>query len=270
MTMRLHLITFLVSAGIVQASAAKSSAAEVYQKPMSKITNDRVLHHIARLKSKPKSSLWAKHYKGTVKRSFDTLDLDQLLNDPFFNDIENEPLESDKDYKEDAFNDDYLDLSAFDDLFNPDQDSSEVEKHEHFSDKMHHNEIPNVIPDEMENVFNELNNLPKDKDPMSNVIPGAEGPFGIPSQPYSGYQHQPYHFPEAQPPQHFADPFSRNNYPGPVPPHHSRYYTEPYLTNIPPRAQTNADKMMDEFMQFLFLKETGMLDQCMSLRRKRK
>lgn len=77
----------------------------------------------------------------------------------------------------------------------------------------------NSIPD-----YTDLPPMEKEKDEMSNVIPGAQGPFD--------FQHIPNgHATEK--------PFDSNNVPA-------------YLENA--RSHQVAESLMDEFMQFLFLK----------------
>lgn len=84
----------------------------------------------------------------------------------------------------------------------------------------------------------EISEISEDKDEMSNVIPGAQGPYDF--QPIVSSQ--------------ALEPFYLYNTPG-----------SPFST----RVQHLADSLMDEFMQFLFLKESGMLDQCLGVKRRK-
>lgn len=80
---------------------------------------------------------------------------------------------------------------------------------------------------------------PLEKDEMSNVIPGAQGPFDFEPIPSD---HVPQHT------------FKHNNFPA-----------YPEFSS----AHRVAESLMDEFMQFLTLKETGMLDQCLGTRKRK-
>ncbi|XP_045176267.1 uncharacterized protein LOC123536855 [Mercenaria mercenaria] len=141
-----------------------------------------------------------KPHKDTNKRSaFDALDLDELFSDPVFH-------ETGADNTFDRFDYNGLDLNNFHDF----------------------TELPPL----------ENNIPPLEKDEMSNVIPGSQGPFDFQQMKNGHETYNPYNFDSAA----VANAFQENA--------HAHYV---------------ADSLMDEFMQFIAMKEKGILDQCLEL-----
>ncbi|KAH3857785.1 uncharacterized protein LOC127874822 [Dreissena polymorpha] len=169
---------------------------------------------------------------GPGKRNFDTLELDKLLNDPMFMEFEHDINKQQGEHT----NPDFLDSSAIDDMFQGnDLEFDPLADAMPFEGLNHHENVAsqsfNGISNGPEKNNNFFRQSVKEKDPMSNVIPGAHGPFDL-LPPTFGNQNHMY-------------PFASLNFPA--------------------HAQNYANGLMDEFIQFLSLKESGMLDRCIGL-----